>query len=354
MNNLDDPATYARLDPSGMGDRIADLPRQCRDAWRQAHAFAATLDLRPSTRIVVLGMGGSAIGGDLLAALAAQQGTVPVIVHRGYGLPSFIGADTLVIASSYSGDTEETLSGFQEALLMSAMKVAVTTGGRLLALARQAGVPAFVFSYQAQPRAALGYSFLSLLAVAAKVGALPDKGAQVAEAATVMEGLAAAIGPQVPTADNPAKALALRLQKKIPVVYGTQHLAPVARRWRTQLNENSKVWAFYDELPEANHNAIVGYGLPQEVLGQLSVIFLRSTSLLPRVLLRFEATAEALRQAGVETATVEAPQASPLAQMLWAILYGDYVSYYLAMLNGVDPTPVPAIQTLKQRLAQSP
>lgn len=351
MSVLDAPATYSRLDPAGMGEHIAHLPQQCRDAWQRAQALKLPAGYRGVKRIVVLGMGGSAIGGELLAA---QGGSAPVFVHRGYDLPAFVDGETLVIAASYSGNTEETLSGFQRALSLPAKTLVVTTGGRLLAMAQQAGVPAFVFDYPAQPRAALGYGFIPLLAIAAQVGALPDMGEAVAEAAAVMEGLIGAIGRQVATEHNPAKRLALRLAGKIPVIYGAQHLTPVAHRWKTQFNENSEVWSFYEELPEANHNAIVGYGLPKEALEQLLVIFLCSASLHPRVLLRYEATQQALAEAGVATATVEVLGVSPLAQMLYGVLYGDYVSYYLALLNGRDPTPVPPIQALKERLARQP
>ncbi|MGQ9572641.1 MAG: bifunctional phosphoglucose/phosphomannose isomerase [Dehalococcoidia bacterium] len=352
MSVLDDLSTYQRIDPEGMLACIRDLPRQCRAAWQDAQALTLPDDYWDIDKVVILGMGGSAIAGDFLRSLVALESPVPVFNHRGYELPLFVDGKTLLIACSYSGNTEETLSAFETGLGTGAKKVVITTGGKLLGTAGAHGIPAFVFYYESEPRAALGYGIMPLLAIAQKVGIVADKGEAVDEAIAVMEGLAARINETVPLADNPAKQLAQKLHERLAVVYGAGILTEVARRWKCQLNESSKVWCFFEELPEANHNALVGYGLPKEIAARAVVVFLRAASLHPRILLRYELTQAALEEVGVEHATVDAEGNSPLAQMMSAVLFGDWVSLYLAILYGVAPAPTAPIDKLKEQLAR--
>ena len=354
MGVLDDPAAYQRLDPQDMRAVIRDLPRQCRAAWQEAQAFDLPADFGDVDKVVILGMGGSAIAGDLLRALVALESPVPIFGHRRYDLPLLVEGHTLLIASSYSGNTEETLSAFQAALGSAAKKLVVTTGGQLLAIARANGIPAFVFRYESTPRAALGYSLMPLLAIAGKLGIIGDKNADVADAIAVMEQLLPRIGEDVPLTENPAKQLATRLHGRLPVVYGAGLLTDVARRWKTGLNETSEMWAFFEELPEANHNAIVSFGLPEAIAQAAFVVFLQAPSLHPRVLLRCEYTRRALAEAGVECETVEASGDSPLGHILSTVFFGDYVGLYLAILNGVEPAPTTVIAGLKGWLAQRP
>src|SRR3972149_1733719 len=249
VNPLDLPATYERLDPEGLLGRIRELPRQCREAWRQAAAFKLPSDFWRVGRLVVLGMGGSAIAGDLLRALLSRRGRASVTVVRGYDLPAFVDEKTLVVASSYSGETEETLAAFSKALHGPAKKAVVTGGGRLAALAREREIPVFVYSYAGEPRAALGFSLMPLLAICEQIGLVTDPAADVVEATEMMADLGQQIGSSVAEANNPAKQLAERLVDRIPVVYGAEALAPVALRWKTQVNEKSKGWAFHEERP---------------------------------------------------------------------------------------------------------
>jgi glucose/mannose-6-phosphate isomerase len=297
-------------------------------------------------------MGGSAIGGDLLRALAEPDCGLPVMVNRDYTVPAFVNTETLVIASSYSGNTEETLSAFQEARQRGAALLAITTDGKLAQQARELTVPLLTFHYQSQPRAALGYSLVSLVGVMQKLGFIGDKAADLEVAIAVMEALQEEIGATVPVTANPAKQLAKRLYGHLPVVYGSGHLAEVAHRWKTQLNENSKAWSFYERLPELNHNAVVGYQFPEKLAEKVIVIVLTSSLDHPRNKVRSRVTQEILTKQGVGCEVVSARGESPLAQMLSAIHFGDYVSFYLAMLYEVDPTPVRVINYLKERLAQ--
>jgi len=351
MSVLDDLEAYKRIDPQGMLARIRDLPHQCRAAWQEVQPLELPDDYWDIDKVVILGMGGSAIAGDFLRSLVALESPIPVFSHRDYDLPLLVDGKTLLIASSYSGNTEEVLSCFERGLGTGAKKVVITGGGKLLTTAHANLVPAFVFHYESEPRAALGYGIMPLLAIAQKVGIVADKDENVDEAIAAMLGLATRIDETVPLDRNLAKQLAQRLHQRLPVVYGAGILAQVARRWKGQLNETSKMWCFCEELPEANHNALVGYGLPKEIAAKALVVFLRAPSLHPRILLRYQLTQAALEEEGVESATVDAEGKSPLAQMMSAVLFGDWVSLYLAVLNGVAPAPTPPIAKLKERLA---
>jgi glucose/mannose-6-phosphate isomerase len=228
--------------------------------------------------------------------------------------------------------------------------LAVTTDGQLKHKATENGIAVLCFHYPAQPRAALGYSFLLILGALIKLGYLTDKTTQVEETAMLLEGLNSQLGPTVLTERNLAKQLAQLVYGRLPVVYGGGILAPVARRWKGQFNENSKTWAFFEELPELNHNALVGYQFPDSVIPLIIVIMLRGSLDHPRVKLRSSVTQDILSKRGIACHVVEANGDSDLAQMMSAIIFGDYTSYYLAMMNRADPTPVENIVYLKEKL----
>ena len=352
MTNLDDWARFHEIDSDDMLSRIAELPRQCCHAWENLQSLELPPEYRQVNQIVVLGMGGSAIGGDLLRALAEPECALPIVTHRDYTVPAFVNAETLVIASSYSGNTEETLSAFEEARKRGAALVVITTDGRLARRARELGAPLLTFDYQSQPRAALGYSLVSLIGIVQKLALIGDKAADLEEAIAVMQALQEEIRETVPVSENPAKQLAKRLYGHLPVVYGAGYLAEVAHRWKTQFNENAKAWGFYEQLPELNHNAVAGYQFPEQLTEMVVVVMLISSLDHPRNKARFQVTQEILTRRGIAYQTIEARGESPLAQMLSAIHFSDYVSFYLAMLYEVDPTPVKDIDYLKKRLAQ--
>jgi glucose/mannose-6-phosphate isomerase len=352
--NLDDYEHFGELDPGSMLERVGELPQQCRAAWALAQRLELPSAYEAVRHVVILGMGGSAIGGALLQGVVAGECVVPITVVRGYTLPAFArGPDYLAVACSYSGNTEETLSAFREALERKVCPLVVTTGGALAALADEKGIPLVRFDYKSQPRGALGYSFALLLGLFCELGLVRDYSADLKEATRVMEEWQAEIGPEVPVERNAAKALAGRLVDRLPVAYGAGFLAAVANRWKTQFNENSKHWAFFEVLPELNHNAVVGFGIPPSVRERTVVLMLRSSLDHPRVQARWDVTRELLLREGVVAETLQGRGASPLAHMLSLIHFGDYVSLYLSLLNGVDPTPVETIAFLKQRLAEA-
>jgi glucose/mannose-6-phosphate isomerase len=349
---LDDPALYTRLDPSGMDGHIAGLPKQAANAWREALAFKLPTAYRKAERIVVAGMGGSAVGGELASDFCKAAGRPSITVHRDYGTPPDIDRKTLVIAASYSGNTEECLSAFKAALAKGAMGIAATRGGKLARLCKARGLPVFTIGYDSQPRAALGYGVMPMLAMAQNLGLAKRLDAQVKAALSAMDNLAKRLHPSVPTEQNPAKQMAERIGERVAVIIGAEHLIGAARRWKSQIQENAKSWAFHDALPEFDHNSIEGVALPRGAAAHTIAIFLSSATFRPQTKRRIEVTNELLRRSGLETATAEAGGKGPLANILTSVLFGDYVSYYLAMLRGADPTPVPNLSWIKERLSQ--
>jgi glucose/mannose-6-phosphate isomerase len=348
---LDDAAARARLDPGGMMRLVTDFPRQCREGWEVGRRFAGELN-RPE-HLVITGMGGSAVGGALLAALFADRSPACLAINRDYTLPAFVGPRSLVIAASYSGNTEETLSAFEAAAERGAQVVCVTSGGELARRAAERGVATIIIPGGQPPRASLGYLFLPALAIAQRAGAAPDQGADVEAALPVLDRMCERLGPDLPTADNPAKQLASRLADKLPFIHGTTRwLAVAAYRWRTQCNENAKTLAAFNELPEMDHNEICGWADHENTAARTAPVFLRSSLETDRMRERTEATINIISpHAQVEQIWAEGD--SPLAQALSAIYFGDFVTVYLALLHGRDPMEIDAIKRLKQVMGGS-
>jgi len=351
------PDRVAELDAGGMLGAIDGLSRQLTAGYSVALAdlagvFVAANDGPPAapTGVVVCGMGGSAIGADLVLATMPDL-AVPAAVVRGYHLPAWVGPGTLVVAASFSGDTEETLACTREALGRGCVPVCVASGGRLAALAEELELPLVRVPAGGQPRAAVGYLATPLLATLVACGLSGDRQTDVDEAAAVLRAGVAACGPGVPDASNPAKALARRLHRRQVVVYGAGLTAPVARRWKGQINENAKAPAFWNELPELDHNELMGWtSLPHAAAGTIAV-FLDDVAEDERLRRRADLTAAELEARGVGVERVSASGRSAFARLFSLVQLGDYASYYLALLYGVDPTPVAAIQAFKAKLA---
>lgn len=348
--DLDNYQGFAQIDPDDMLAQIEDLPDQLRRAWNLgvSQAMTKTSEIR---QVLVAGMGGSAIGADLLAAYIEPFCQVPVVIQRDYNLPAWaVGEQTLVIASSHSGNTEETLSILAQARESNCQLYAITTGGRISREALEASAGWWIFEHYGMPRSAVGYSFGLLLALFYRLGLIPDPLAELDEAVSIMKDQQQNLSAQAPVVKNPAKRMAGQLAGRGVVVLASGLLAPVARRWKGQLNELAKAWAGYDVLPEADHNSIAGIENPMEMLTHTSAIFLRSSADHPRNQLRSELTGKAFMLAGMSTDYYQARGDSRLAQQWSALHFGDYVAYYLAMLYEVDPTPIEAIQQLKRSM----
>jgi glucose/mannose-6-phosphate isomerase len=346
--SLDNVAALRKLDPGGMLTAVGNLPEQCKEAWAKASGLKLSSAYDDIDRIAILGMGGSAIAGDLWRVLLQRECDVPVFNVRQYDLPSVVDDRTLVIASSFSGQTEEVLSAFQQSLKRKSPKIVITSGGELLTMARANGVPAFTFEFKGEPRAAIGWSLMPLLAIGEALGLTHGIAKDVKETIAAITQVVSESGEDVPEAENGAKQLARELHEKLPVIYAGGPLYEVAHRWKTQLNESAKTWAFHEELPELHHNAIVSLSLPNSTARETVVVFLESKTLVhARVRLRYDFTRDALRKAGVTTLSADSEGGSALAQMMSLVMLGDYVATYLAFLYGVDPTPTTLIDELK-------
>lgn len=353
--NLDDLDRMRAIDVDDMLSHIDALPDQLDNAWEAAQALPLPESHQAPRLIVLCGMGGSAIGGDLAAAVVAPTSPAPFVVLRGYDLPAFVaGPETLVIASSHSGNTEETLSAVEIARERGARLLAVTTGGQLAEHAARHGYPLWQFDYKSQPRAALGWSLGLLLGLADRLKLAPGLGDALAGAVALLRETAQGYGAGSGLATNPAKRTAGQLIGRVPVFVGAGIFEPVARRWKCQLNENAKVWAEYEPMPETNHNAVAAIGFPADNSVQLSAIFITSPAQdHPRVRLRHELMYTMCLQNGIMADTFQPQGDTPLARLLHAIQFGDYLSYYTAIGYGADPTAIAPIVELKDQLARS-
>lgn len=346
--SLDDPAALRAADPSGMLDAVLTLAADCGVGYRAGVATPDLPDGDGVTSVVLCGMGGSAVGGDVVKGLYADRLGVPIEVVRGPVLPAFAETRTLVVCTSYSGNTAETLAAFEEAVGRGCRVVAVTSGGEMALRAEEAEVPVVPVPGGMQPRAALGHLMMGLLGALEAMELIPALADELAEATDVLEQLAQGLGPDA--ADSPAKDLARQLLGTTPVVWGAEGLAAVAAmRWKTQLNENAKVPAWWSAMSELDHNEVAAW-LDGAGAGY-TIVALRDDDEGPGIAPRFPLSAAIVRDAGAKVVEVPAQGHADLARFLSLVFIGDLVSVYLAVLRGVDPTPVDAIMRLKRELA---
>jgi glucose/mannose-6-phosphate isomerase len=343
-----DQETISRVDRSDLLADVMGIPEHLRDAlWKLESANLEPWDSPGG--LVVAGMGGSAIGGALAAAALGDHASRPILQARAYGLPPWTTPDTTVLCASYSGDTEETLACYEAAGALGATRIAVTSGGRLAELARHDGVPVIPVAGGFQPRAAVAYMFVAALEVAGLCGAGPRMGSEIDVAADHLEELVVEWGPERGDG-NLAKEIAVGIHGSIPVIAGNGITVPIAYRWKTQLNENAKIPAFSHELPEMDHNEVCGWeGV--DGLGRFSAIFLDDSDVHPRLGDRIELTERLVADVAQATFRVPTRGQIPVERVISLVLLGDFVSIYSAVLRGVDPTPVPAIERLKAELA---
>jgi glucose/mannose-6-phosphate isomerase len=325
-----------------MLDDTLAIPDHLRDAlWR---IDSARLEAGDAAGAIVCGMGGSAIGADLAVAALGDRLTRQLAVIRGYELPSWATPEWTVLCSSYSGNTEETLACFAAAEALGARRIVASTGGALVEGARETGVPVIGLPGILQPRAAVAYMFAIAAEVAALTGTAPRIHTEIDAAATFLE-------EQTDDLQTRAAEIAGALDGSLPVVNGADLTVPVARRWKTQINENAKLPAFFSELPEADHNELCGW--PAASAARLSAVFLEDADQHPRERRRIELTAEAIAAGGAEVVRLETVGETRVARLLWAVMLGDLVSLKLAEARGVDPLPVEPIESLKTALARA-
>ncbi|HEY2768706.1 MAG TPA: bifunctional phosphoglucose/phosphomannose isomerase [Solirubrobacteraceae bacterium] len=338
----------ARVDLSDQIGTVLSLPEHLRDAlWRVESAIMNEWDTPGG--LVVAGMGGSAIGGALARAALGDHASRPIFVTRAYGLPPWTTPETTVLCASYSGNTEETLACYESAAALGAQRVVVTTGGRLAELARADRVPVIPLPGGFQPRAAVAYMTVAALEVAALCGVGPRLTSEIDVAASHAEQLVAEWGPDA-AEDSLAKEIAGTLLGSAPVIAGAGLTAPIAYRWKTQINENAKLPCFAHELPELDHNEIVGWEGAQDV-GRFAAVFLDDSDAHPRVKARMELTRKLIADNATASLNVETRGQTTIERVFSLVLLGDLVSLYLAVLRGVDPGPVAVIEQLKAALA---
>ena len=340
----------AKLDLSGMLGHIMNMPDHL-ERGLDIGEKTPLGDLESETfySLIVSGMGGSAIAGDLIRSHLINHIRIPFQVQRHYRLPGFVGKRTLVVCSSYSGNTEETLSAYDDALARGAKVMVITAGGKLAAKAREDAIPLVEIPGGLPPRAALGYSLASLLGIISRLGLCDPKSSEISGAAAALRKTLSDYAPS--NSNNDALSRARDLHGTIPVIYaGYDHLDGVARRFQGQLCENAKNLAFVNLFPEFNHNEIVGWSLPERLMENLSAVILGGPGDHPRIAARMEIVSAYLKSRNCKVIRIDRQFEDGLMSILLWVQYVDFVSYYLALLNGVDPTPVEPIEYLKEKL----
>ena len=353
MNTLDDPALLA-LDASGMLDQIGGLGAEFVSAWRSAAPLATQIKTAAVRNVVIAGMGGSAAAGDYFSALCAPSTPVPIAVVRDYTLPNYVSAESLVVLSSHSGETEETLSCYDDAWKRGAALAVITTGGVLAQRAQLDGVPLHRFVHKGSPRSALVHGLAPLLRIGSAAEWCVIEDAEVNAVARRHRALVdEQFGPAIPLARNPAKQAALKLHGRVVFVLGAEHLTAAARRFKNQIAETAKMLAAADELPEADHNLIAGLGAANPHAGHAALVLLESQRYHERTQHRCGLTSALFEGQGFPAVRVAVDGATLLDDLLQATAWSDFVSFYLALLNGKDPTPIPEIRQVREAMAEA-
>ena len=350
LATLDDPAVIRAADPGGMLGLIAGTGRQLLRGFE----LGTDTGLIPSGEgidaVVMCGMGGSGIAGDVVRSAFGGVARVPLVVSKGYSLPGFCGRDSLVLAVSFSGNTEETVAAYAQAIARGCRVVTVCAGGELAALSEADDTPRVPIPGDvSMPRAALGYLSAATMGVLSSAEVVPPEAEAIRAVANLLDKLAAELESERPEPENEAKALSRWIGERTPLVWATEGPAEAAGlRWKTQWNENAKMPAFCSVLPELDHNEIEGLG--EAARSRFAAVILRHPNEHPRMAIRVDATIDALARAGVEARQAWARGSTPLEAVFSLIMLGDFASAYAAILRGIDPTPVPVLTNLKERL----
>jgi glucose/mannose-6-phosphate isomerase len=333
---------------------LLDFPDQCRYASAIAEGAKILFEKRDFKNIVFAGLGGSAIGADLVKSYLYFESKVPIAVAREYELPAYVDTGTLAFISSYSGNTEETLSAYSQAKEKGACIIAFSSGGKLKEYALKDGLTFIEIPQGLPPRAALGYSSIVPLCILARLGFIRNIGTYVNEMIKALEELRDKnLKSNIGSRDNIAKYFAQKLYNKLTFIYSSSvHFDAVATRFRGQLSENSKALALTHVFPEMNHNEIVGWENPKRLFKNFVVIMLRDKYMHPRVAMRMDITKEVIQKEGVSVLEIWSRGRDLLSRMFSLIYIGDFISFYLAILYGIDPTPVDKVSYLKRKLGQ--
>jgi glucose/mannose-6-phosphate isomerase len=346
-----------KIDRADMLGRVLSMPQHFLEALQRAQSMRLELTASRIQNIVVAGMGGSAISGELTRSLTSNQLPVPLSVCRSYHLPNFVSHHSLVIVSSYSGNTEETLAMFEQALRREAQIVCITSGGKVGNMAAAKSLPVFSLPPGYPPRSALVHLFVPLLKTLHACGFISNPEADIKETVALLEQLVRRYHPENETTQNAAKQLALALRERLPLIYAPEIYEAVAWRWKEQFCENAEMLAWHNVFPEMNHNELVGWGQRREMDQRFQVIYLRDhragpSEIHPQVHARMDLTRELIERTGAPVIAAASEGHSLLARFFSLIFLGDMASVYAAVLSGIDPTPVEKIDYLKDRLAK--
>jgi glucose/mannose-6-phosphate isomerase len=343
--------SISRYDVTNMRKLLIEFPNQIENAVRIGKKYPAPYNGSSIKNIVVTGLGGSAIGGDLLRSYLAEELKIPFAVNRHYFLAEYVDKSSLVIVSSYSGNTEETIASHKDATQRKAKVLCISTNGETERLAKKYQQPLIPIPKGFPPRAALGYSFFPILITLAKMKLIGSKEKDIRETVSLLKKKSKEYG--VGREENTAIALAYELYGKLPIIYSAaERFDVVSLRWRGQIAENAKMLAFGHVVPEMNHNELVGWKVLKKQMKQMAVVFLRDREDYPRVKIRMDIMKEILQKYASKVIEVESEGRSLLARMFSLIYLGDWVSFYLAILNREDPTPVKVIDYLKNELSK--
>lgn len=340
------------FDKKNLLNLLLEFPQQLQHAQRIGEETEIKIKNVNFQNVLVCGMGGSAIGGDLLRSFLLKEMNIPILVNRNYNLPAFVDERTLIIASSYSGNTEETLTAYEEAKRKGTEIICVTSNGKLRQAAEGDNRTLVVLPSGLPPRSALGFLMVPILAIFTRLGLVAEKSKDLQETIHLIEDKAGQYHPSQEQG-NLAKTISRKLYGKLPLIYSSvDHLGAVALRWKGQLCENSKVLAFQNVFPELNHNEIVGWGGLKELQQEIQIVYLRDQQDYRRNQLRMDITKRILKGETNPPIEVYSQGESLLARIFSLVYLGDFVSLYLAILSGVDPAPVEKIEYLKKELAR--
>ncbi len=350
---LDSLKIIKNVDKSNILKLLTDFPKQCQDAKQIGEKFRVESGYRNIKKIVITGMGGSAISGDLLRVYLKNRITVPFIVNRDSNLPAFIDNETLIFVNSYSGNTEETINAYQDAVKNKAKVIVITSGGKLKTFSEQNNNSCLLIPQGLLPRTSLGYLFFPMMMILNKIGILKNNNEAISETLNLLENLSEEMNPERQTSHNYAKQLALRLYKRVPVIYGAnEQNGIVALRWRNQFNENSKTFAVSNVFPELIHNEIVGWETLVDLTKNFYIIILKDEDTLLKIKRSIDITEEVIKDKVGAIEQIQSRGNSLLARLFSLIVLGDFVSVYLAILYDIDPTPIKAIDYLKNELTK--
>ncbi len=355
MLDLDSLGEISKLDKGKILESIHSLPEQFSQAWDEVNAAELPKTCSAAQNVVICGMGGSGLGGRIVDSLVFDRARVPIEVFNEYKIPNYVNTNTFVILYSYSGGTEETLSAARLAKDAGAKIFGITTGGKLAEFLKENNLSGYVFEAKhnpsGQPRMGLGYATATTLALLSRCAFIrfADESELIIN---TLKKYVEEYNVRVPQDENLAKTIAQKLHNKIPIIFASEHLVGIAHAFANQLNENSKTFSALFDLPEANHHLMEGLKFPANARELLTFLFVESKNYTPGVLKRYPITKEVLEKNGYPHATYTTTSEDKLEEIFEVLVLGSYVSFYLAMLNGVDPTPIPWVDYFKERLSK--